>query len=543
VPDALDRFLAQRGARFGLGILVVLATLAAWAPFLANDKPYVLVAADHRAAERARTELVPLSLSCADALASARSADAAADARALGERLAALEEAGAADLAAPVRAALARASRAAADSAADAAAGLVAAARAARAALEGRPLAPPLRRTYPLFASLDALDILAALAPIAGLFAWRSARRAGLVRALAVGAAPLVLVAALAGLGRDAPALAAQGALKEAAARGTLRVESALFPPIPFGPAETNLAEAWRAPTWLPAGQRGFSDGAPVDGASSGGASSDGASGDARAAARAAPADAQPAAQPTAQTAAKPYEPAFDAATRHLLGTDAVGRDVAARVLWGGRRSLAVATSAALLLFFVGALLGAAAGAWGGLVDAAVLRVVEVVLCFPAFFLVLCAVAWADSSVVPVQLAVALVIAAVGWTTTARLVRAEALRVAASGHVLAARALGLSPLVVLVRHVLPNAIGPGLVAFGFAAGGAIGVESSLAFLGLGADVAVPTWGALVGAARGADQAWAWIPPGLCVFLAVLAWVLVAEAARAAVDPRGGGAPG
>ncbi|MBL8861451.1 MAG: ABC transporter permease [Planctomycetes bacterium] len=509
MDSALERFLAQRAARLGIGILAVLATLAAWAPFLANDLPYTLVAADARGLERARAELVPLCESFCDAMRAGRAADAEADARALETRLEALEAAGGRELAAPVRAALARA-RGGDAAAVDA---LVATAGTAREALASRRLEAPRVRTFPLFAALDGLDVLAALAPLALLAAWLARRRAGWARALAWTAAPALLVAGLLGLARERPALAPQGALKEAALRGVLDIERAIFPPIPFGPAETNLAEAWRPPTWL-ATARLDADFRYVHGAR--------------------------AAQPSAgRPVAKPFEPEIDAAARHVLGTDALGRDVAARVLWGGRRSLSIATTAALLLFAIGTCLGAAAGGLGGLLDAAITRAIEVVLCFPAFFLVLCAVAWTDPDVVPVQLAVALVIAAVGWTTTARLVRAEALRVAASGQVLAARALGLHPALVLARHVLPNALGPGIVAFGFAAGGALGIESSLSFLGLGGDVATPTWGALVGAARGADHAWAWIPPGLCVFLAVLAWVLVAEAARTALEPRAG----
>jgi peptide/nickel transport system permease protein len=515
------RFLARRSARVGLWILAILATSAAWAPFLANDRPYVLVSSDHGALERARGEIVPLAESFAQRARVAEEAGAkgreralravTAEARALEMRLDVLEPAiGAASLA-ELRRAIADDRPAGVDP--------VAAARGVRDALAGRTLSAPRTRTFPLFASLDAADALFALLPGVALAACavkklsrkpRSGRRAAaFATAVAVSIAALVHV-----LGNAAP-FTAPGALKSAVASGSIVAESAVFPPIPFGFAETNLGEAWRPPTWL-AAARMDEDGRYREG--------------------------QRASSPSAGRPAQRFgEPALDAPWRHVLGTDALGRDVAARVLWGGRISLAIGFAAALLLSLLGVLLGSAAGYWGGFVDALISRTIEVVLCFPAFFLVLCAVAWTDPDVVPVPFAIVLVIAAVNWTSTARLVRAEALRVVASDYVTAARAQGLHPARIVVRHVLPNSIGPALIAFGFAAGGAIGVESSLAFLGLGARLPVPSWGALVGEARGADQAWAWIAPGILVFLAVLAWVLVAEAAREALDARAVGA--
>ncbi|MCY2960763.1 MAG: ABC transporter permease [Planctomycetota bacterium] len=513
----VERFLARRGGRIGIWTLAILGTLAAWAPFLANDRPYVLVAADRGSLERARDELAPLAESLARIAHAAEDAGNAAspgaresiadEARGIEARLGVLETATGAAALAELRRALS-ASRAGSARSADE---LVTAARTVRDAFADGRLVPPTVRTFPLFASLDALDVFCALLPLAGLAAWSLRRRLGLGRALLVACGSAVALAAIVGIFAEKAPFAAPGALKAAVARGVLQVDQAWFPPIPFGYAETNLAEAWRPPTWLPAGRL------DAEGRS--------------------PSTRDVSAPSAGRPAARYGEPAIESSWRHVLGTDALGRDVAARTLWGGRISLTIGVLAALLLSAIGALLGAAAGFLGGVADTLVSRTIEVVLCFPAFFLVLCAIAWTDPDVVPVPFAIVLVIAAVGWTSTARLVRAESLRVAASDHVLAARALGLHPARVLVRHVLPNAIGPALVAFGFAAGGAIGVESSLAFLGLGAQVPLPSWGGLVGEARGADQAWAWIAPGMLVFLAVLAWVLVAEAAREALDPR------
>lgn len=502
---------ARRGARVGAWILAVLGALAAWAPFLANDKPYVLVAADHGALERARTEVVPLGWSLAQTLRHADSDDdalsvARREVAAIERRLDMIDSAVNAPDTARARASLG----VLATGVAPERSAITAALGTLIGDLPPRSLVARVETTSPLFASFGAVDAFAALLPFVALATYLRRRR-GIARTAIASTLVAGVVAALFAFVAPPSSHVAPGAVKLAAARGTLDVERAVFAPIPYGYAETSLPEAWRPPTWL-ASSRMDDEGRYTSGAR---------------------ASSPSAGKPVARLG----EPAVDSARRHLLGTDALGRDVAARTLWGGRISLVIGLAAAILLSVIGTALGAAAGFLGGFVDAAISRTIEVVLCFPAFFLVLCAVAWTDPDVVPVPFAVVAVIALVGWTTTARLVRAEALRVAASEHVLAARALGIHPLRVLARHVLPNSIGPALVAFGFAAGGAIGVESSLAFLGLGAQVPVPSWGGLVGEARGADQSWAWIAPGALVFLAVLAWVLVAEAAREALDPR------
>ncbi len=505
----LRRFFAQRRARAGLWILGILTVLAAWAPFLANDKPFLLVAADHGAAERARMELVPLAESCAHWFR-----DSATDQRQAERELAALRERvdRLALAAGPERFVWLRSAidglRPNDPASADA---VVAAARAARIELEGVTLAPRVERTFPLFAALGPFDVALVLLPLTALAGWLFRRRLRFSVAWAVALVPPLVAALLVAIFAPAPQLQAPGAIKIDIARGKLQVERVMFAPIAMGYAETNLGEAWRPPTWTAHAALDV-DGRYATGPRAG-------------------------AIPAGKPEVRPGERALDHPARHLLGTDALGRDVLARILWGGRVSLAIGFAAALLLSLIGTLVGAAAGFLGGWVDAVLSRTIEVVLCFPAFFLVLCAIAWTDPDVVPVPVAVVLVIAAVGWTGTARLVRAEALRVASLEHVLAARALGLAPLRILLRHVLPNAMGPALVAFGFAAGGAIAVESSLAFLGLGVQVPVPSWGGLVGEARGMDHAWAWIAPGALVFLAVLAWILVAEAAREALEPR------
>lgn len=222
---------------------------------------------------------------------------------------------------------------------------------------------------------------------------------------------------------------------------------------------------------------------------------------------------------------------------RHGLGTDGLGRDVLARLAWGARTSLAVGLGAALLLACLGTLIGAVAGTLGGKVDLVLSRVLEIVLCFPAFFLVLACASVADRSVLPPALLVALVIAGVGWTGVARLVRAECLRLRALDFVLVARAQGFSFARVLFVHVLPNALAPALVALSFAAGSAILTESALSFLGLGVEVPVPSWGALASETRNPAHWWLLVFPGLAVFATALAASVLGEALRDALDPR------
>lgn len=222
---------------------------------------------------------------------------------------------------------------------------------------------------------------------------------------------------------------------------------------------------------------------------------------------------------------------------RHWLGTDGLGRDVLARLAWGARTSLAVGLGAALLLACLGTLIGALAGTLGGWVDLVLSRVLEIVLCFPAFFLVLACASVADRSVLPPALLVALVIAGVGWTGVARLVRAECLRLRELDFVLTARAQGFSFTRVLCVHVLPNALAPSLVALSFAAGSAILTESALSFLGLGVEVPVPSWGALASETRNPAHWWLLVFPGLAVFATALAASVLGEALRDALDPR------
>ncbi len=219
----------------------------------------------------------------------------------------------------------------------------------------------------------------------------------------------------------------------------------------------------------------------------------------------------------------------------HLLGTDDRGRDVLARMVHGARLALVVGLAAVGLYALLGILLGASAGYYGGPLDRAVTRLVEVMMAFPAFFFVLTLQGLLGTASVA-QLVV--VIGLTRWTDIARLVRAEVLRVRAAEFVLAARAVGLADWQILWRHVLPSSMGPVLVSCTFGVAAAVLTEGALSFLGFGAPPPTPSWGELLTQAYQTPSAW-WLSifPGLAIFVTVTAWNVLGEALRDMVDPH------
>jgi peptide/nickel transport system permease protein len=219
----------------------------------------------------------------------------------------------------------------------------------------------------------------------------------------------------------------------------------------------------------------------------------------------------------------------------HPLGAAENGVDVLSHVLYGARVSLVVSLFAVLLSAAVGVTLGGLAGYVGGLVEEAVMRVVDVLLAFPGILLAIFITAVLGPSLVNVVFALAVT----GWTGYARLVRAQILSLRERDYVQAARALGAGGGRILFRHLLPNAAGPILVQATFAVPGAILAEASLSFLGLGAPPGTPSWGALV------DQGTQYLLvaphvalfPGLAIALTVLGFNFLGDALRDAIDPR------
>ncbi len=222
----------------------------------------------------------------------------------------------------------------------------------------------------------------------------------------------------------------------------------------------------------------------------------------------------------------------------HPLGTDDRGRDIAARMVHGTRVTLAVGVLGVGCYVLIGLALGATAGYLGGRWDTLVERVTEVFMSFPPLFLVLTIQALLPTTAgVASVLQLVAVIGLTGWTQVSRLVRAEVMRVKTLDYVLAARAAGLSQARILVRYVLPNAIGPVLVAATFGIAGAVLIESALSFLGFGVQPPMASWGELLQQARETRRAWMVLYPGLTIFLTVTAYNLAGEGLRDALDPR------
>jgi peptide/nickel transport system permease protein len=223
---------------------------------------------------------------------------------------------------------------------------------------------------------------------------------------------------------------------------------------------------------------------------------------------------------------------------KHLFGTDDVGRDVFSRMIHGSRVSLAVGLSATALALVVGSTLGAIAGYYGSIADWIVSRLIEIVLCFPFLFLVLAIVAFFKPSFYTVMIALALT----SWTTEARFVRAEFLRIRELEYAQAARASGARDPRIIFRHLLPNALAPVIVSASFGVAFAILTESALSFLGFGVAPPTPSWGSILAVAQESIEfAW-WLAlyPGLAIFLTVAAFNLIGDRLRDVLDPREGG---
>lgn len=219
----------------------------------------------------------------------------------------------------------------------------------------------------------------------------------------------------------------------------------------------------------------------------------------------------------------------------HPAGTDAMGRDLFARLVHGARTALALGLGASLILVAIGVLLGAAAGFVGGAFDSLLTRAVEALTAIPTLILVLVVIATVPH---PTTATLVWTIALTRWTELARLVRAEVLTSLATDYVTAARALGAAPLRILWRHVLPNAIGPAIVAAAFGVASLVQMEAAVDFLHVGMPDSMASWGEAMGEARGHEGAW-WLVvfPGLALLATLVALNLVGDAARDATDPR------
>jgi peptide/nickel transport system permease protein len=226
-----------------------------------------------------------------------------------------------------------------------------------------------------------------------------------------------------------------------------------------------------------------------------------------------------------------PFEPP---SAKHWLGTDKLGRDVMAGLIHGSRISLSVGFVAVGIALIVGLILGALAGYFGSWVDLIISRIFEVMLTMPTFFLLITIAALLPPSIFLTMAIIGLT----GWVGIARFTRNEFLRIRTLDYVTAALALGVSVRKIMFRHILPNALAPVIVSVVLGIAGAILIESSLSFLGIGVPAETVTWGSILNEARSATFAW-WLAvfPGAAIFITVLAYYLVGEGLRDALDPR------
>lgn len=220
---------------------------------------------------------------------------------------------------------------------------------------------------------------------------------------------------------------------------------------------------------------------------------------------------------------------------KHLLGTDQLGRDVFSRMLYGSRVSLSVGFVAVSISLFIGIIVGSIAGYYGKMVDSVLMRFVDIMMCFPAFFLMLTVIALLGPKIHHVMI----VIGATSWMGTARFVRAEFLSLRERDFVQAAKVLGVSDKGIIFRHMLPNALAPVFVTATIDMATAILIEASLSFLGFGVQPPAPSWGNILTEGRIYifDAWWLTLFPGLAILITVLSFNLFGEGLRDALDPR------
>lgn len=221
----------------------------------------------------------------------------------------------------------------------------------------------------------------------------------------------------------------------------------------------------------------------------------------------------------------------------HILGTDPLGRDVWARLVYATRVSLSVGLVAVMIYTLIGTILGALAGYYGGAVDTIIMRITDVFMCFPLLIIIITVVALVGASLYNIMAVIGLL----AWPSICRLVRGQFLSLREQEFITAARCVGVPGARLILRHLLPNCVGPITVAATFGMAGAILTEASLSFLGLGVPPPQPSWGQMLTDAQKltvlSRMPWLWVPPGIMIALTVLCVNFVGDGLRDALDPR------
>ncbi|MDO4332719.1 MAG: ABC transporter permease [Eubacteriales bacterium] len=220
-----------------------------------------------------------------------------------------------------------------------------------------------------------------------------------------------------------------------------------------------------------------------------------------------------------------------------ILGTDAVGRDVFARLIYGGRVSLAVGFFSALLSAAVGVPLGLLAGYYGGVIRMVIMRLVDIFMSFPSLVIQLVMVSILSASIP----SLIFVIGLLNWTSFARYTYSKVISIKEQDFVTAAKATGATSFTQMVRYILPNSMSPLFVSFSYSMASAILQESCLSFLGLGVQLPTSTWGNMIYAAQSLSvlvtMPWLWIPPGIALIITVLSINFIGDGLRDALDPK------
>ena len=221
----------------------------------------------------------------------------------------------------------------------------------------------------------------------------------------------------------------------------------------------------------------------------------------------------------------------------HFFGTDRVGRDIWSRTLHGGRVSIAVGVSAALMSTMIGVFLGALSGYYRGLVDQGIMRFTDVIMTFPRVVIILTMAIYIGQSITNVILLIGIF----SWPGVARLVRGQVFSLREEQYVIAARSIGVGDGRIIRSHVLPGVVAPLLASITFAVNEAILLEAGLSFLGVGIPLPTPSWGNMLETARSLDVLqdgpWIWVPPAIMILLTVLSINFIGDGLRDALDPK------